>query len=81
MTRVDGVREHSVATGHTCSKNMKPIALLKEAVLHGNRFEGIVYGHRRMPDGKPIHTSRVWAIIFDGVNRLAVTENTIYVLA
>jgi hypothetical protein len=63
------------------AKKMKPVALLKEAVLHRNRFVGIVYGHRRMPDGKLIHTSRVWAIISDGVNRLAVTQNTIYVLA
>jgi hypothetical protein len=71
----------AVSGGAVRSKNMRPTALLKQAVLSGNRFEGIVYGHRRSPDGKPIHTSRVRAIISDGVTPLAVTRNTIYILA
>jgi hypothetical protein len=75
LDRISAVSGSAVGT-----KNMRPTALLKQAVPSGNRFEGIVYGHRRLPDGKPIHTSRVRAIISDGVTRLAVTENTIYVL-
>lgn len=44
----------------------------------GVRLHGIVYDHPRLPDGKPVSTSRVTWI--DLAMKIAETRNTVYIL-